>query len=278
MKVLVLGASGFLGAHVYDNLIKDNQFKEIVGTSNSSVIEGLYTINSNDEKKFGEFYRKCTPDFVIWTVMSADNEETLIHKGLKHLLKMIDKQTKLIYVSTDGIFSSGEGCFDEHAAPSYLETHNPLSGYTNAKLDGERMIQKEHQNHIIVRTGPLYGQNLRGNWDSRVSALQSALTDNQPYKRADNLFKTFVHVEDLAHAIIELLSIDYTGLLHVGPKTKESYYTFSLKMAKKLKLDTTLIEPDRIPVKEAIKRGVSLDTSLNTVKCSSLLKTKFREV
>ncbi|WP_339254120.1 sugar nucleotide-binding protein [Sporosarcina sp. FSL W8-0480] len=278
MKVLVLGASGFLGGHVYHNLLKDNRFKEVVGTSKSSEIEELYTIDINDEKMFGEFYRKYNPDFVIWAVMSTDNEETLIHTGLKQLLNMMDTKTKLIYVSTDGIFSSGEGCFDEHAAPSYLETHNPLSGYTNAKLDGEKMIQKEHQNYIVLRTGPLYGLALNGNWDSRVLALQSALTANKPYKRADNLFKTFVHVEDLAHAIIELLSIDYTGFLHVGPKNKESYYTFSLKMAEKLKLNNTFIELDRIPIKEALKRGVSLDTSLNTAKCSSLLKTKFRDV
>ncbi|MDN4608569.1 sugar nucleotide-binding protein [Sporosarcina highlanderae] len=278
MRVLVLGASGFLGGHVHHNLLKDNRFKEIVGTSKSSEIEGLYNIDINNEKKFGEFYRKYNPDFVIWAVMSADNEETLIHTGLKHLLNRMDKQTKLIYVSTDGIFSSGQGCFDEYAALSYLDTHNPLSAYTNAKLDGEKMIQKGHRNYIILRTGPLYGQDLNGNWDFRVLALQSALTANTPYKRADNLFKTFVHVEDLAHAISELLSIDYIGFLHVGPKTKESYYTFSLKMADKLKLDHTLIEPDRIPIKEAIRRGVSLDTSLNTEKCSSLLKTKFREV
>jgi len=278
VKVLVLGASGFLGGYVYHNLLKDNLFKEILGTSQSSSIESLYSIDINDEKKFGEFYRKYNPDFVIWTVMSADNEKTLIHAGLKHLLNMIDIQTKLIYVSTDGIFSSGEGCFNENAEPSYLDTQNPLSNYTNAKLDGEKMIQKEHQNHIVLRTGPLYGQDLQGNWDSRVLTLQSTLTANKTYKRADNLFKTFVHVEDLASAIIELLSIDYTGILHVGPNTKESYYTFTLKMAKKLKLDNTLLEPDRIPIKEAREKGISLDTSLNTVKCSSLLETKFREV
>lgn len=183
--------------------------------------------------------------------MSADNEKTLIYEGFNNLLNMIDKQTKLIYVSTDGIFSSGEGCFNENAKPSYLDTQNPLSNYTNAKLDGEKMIQREHQNHIILRTGPLYGQDLQGNWDSRVLALQSALTANKAFKRVDNLFKTFVYLEDLASAIIELLSIDNTEFLHVGLKTKESYYTFTLKIANKLKLDSTLLEPDQISIKEA---------------------------
>lgn len=278
MKVLVLGASGFLGGYVYHNLLKNNLFKEILGTSHSSNAENLYCININEEKKFEEYYRKYNPEFVIWTLMSVDNEQILIHSGLKNLLNVIEEHTKLIYVSTDGIFSNWEGYINEDTEPAFLDIKNPLSNYTNAKLDGEKLIQKEHKNHIIIRTGPLYGQDLKGKWDSRVSALQSALTANQAYKRADNLIKTFVHVEDLANAIIELLAIDYGGVLHVGPKTKESYYTFNLKMAKKLKLNETFLKPDYIPIKEAREKGISLDTSLDTTKCRSLLATKFREV
>jgi dTDP-4-dehydrorhamnose reductase len=278
LKVLVLGASGFLGGHVYHNLLKNNLLKEILGTSHSSSVENLDSININDGKKFEEFYRKYNPKFVIWTVMSADNEQQLIHTGLRNLLNVIDEQTKLIFVSTDGILSNGNGYFDENSEPAYLDQNNPLSTYTNAKLDGEKIIQKEHKNHIIIRTGPLYGQDLQGNWDSRVSALQTTLRVNKAYKRADNLFKTFVHVEDLANAIIELLTIDYTGVLHVGPKTKESYYTFNLKMAIKLKLDKTLVKPDQIPIEEAKEKGIPLDTSLDTSLCNSLLTTRFREV
>ncbi len=193
-------------------------------------------------------------------------------------MNIIEKDPKLIYVSTDGIFTNGGGYFSEEARPTYLETENPLSNYTNAKLDGEKFIQRKHNNHIIIRTGPLYGQDLQGNWDSRVSALKTTLTAGKKFKRADNLFKTFVHVEDLANAISELLAIDYMGILHVGPKTKESYYTFNLKMATKLNLNKSLIIPDRISIKAAREKGISLDTSLDTAKCNSLLSTKFREV
>lgn len=279
MKVLVLGASGFLGGHVYHRLVKNNLLKdEIIGTSHSLNTEKFHRININDEKKFEEFYRRHNPKFVIWTLMSPDNEHDLIQIGLVNLLKIIDKDTKLIYVSTDGIFTHGEGSFSEEAKPTYLDTKNPLSNYTNAKLDGEKLIREKHKNHIIIRTGPLYGQDLDGNWDTRVSVLKTTLTAGKVYKRADNLFKTFVHVEDLAIAIIELLAIDYNGILHIGPKTKESYYTFNIKMATKLNLNKTLIIPDRISIEEAKEKGISLDTSLNTAKCNSMLSTKFREV
>jgi dTDP-4-dehydrorhamnose reductase len=278
VKGLVLGASGFLGGHVYHKLINNHLIKEIVGTSYLSGDKKLESININNRDEFEEFYKNRNPDFVIWTLMRPDNEQPLIHKGLRKLLDVISEQTLLIYVSTDGIFSDGIGHFNENEEPSYLNKNNPSSTYTNAKLDGEKMIQQEHKNHIIIRTGPLYGQDLKGNWDPRVSNLQKALRANEPYKRADNIFKTFVHVEDLANAIIELLTIDYRGNLHVGPKMKESYYSFNSKIATKLELNNTLVISDQVSIEEIRERGVLLDTSLDTTKCNSLLITRFREV
>jgi dTDP-4-dehydrorhamnose reductase len=278
VKVLVLGASGFLGRHVYEKLLGNNLFKETIGTSYLSSSGKLESINIIDCHSFQEFYKKQNPDTVIWAAMSISNEQQLIHAGLRNLLRVIDEQTKLIYVSTDGFFSNGKGNFDEEDEPTYLDQKNPLSIYTNAKLDGEEMIRKEHKNHIIIRTGPLYGKDFQGNWDSRVSALQTKLKANETYERADNLFKTFVHVEDLANAIIELSTTSFTGVLHVGPKTNESYYTFNLKIATLLNMNKSLVQPTQIPIEEAREKGIPLDTSFNTLKCSSLLTTVFREL
>jgi dTDP-4-dehydrorhamnose reductase len=278
VKVLVLGASGFLGRHVYKKLLGNNLFTETVGTSYLSSTEELDSINVIDFHSFQEFYEKHNPDAVIWALMSISNEQQLIHSGLGNLLQLIDEQTKLIYVSTDGFFPNGKGNFDEDDEPTYLDQKNPLSTYTNAKLDGENMIRKEHKNHIILRTGPLYGKDFQGKWDSRVSALLTKLKANEAYERADNIFKTFVHVEDLANAIIELLTTNLTGVLHVGPKTNESYYTFNLKMATLLNLENTLVQPNHIPAIEAREKRIPLDTSLNTSKCRSLLTTVFREL
>lgn len=278
MKVLVLGASGFLGRHVYEKLLGNSLFKETIGTSYLSSTEKLESINAIDLHSFQEVYKKHNPDAVIWALMSTNNEQQLIHTGLGNLLQLIDEKTKLVYVSTDGIFPNGKGDFDEEDKPAYLDQNNPLSIYTNAKLDGEEMIRKEHENHIILRTGPLYGTDSEGKWDSRVSALQTKLKANEAYERADNIFKTFVHVEDLANAIIELLTKNFTGLLHVGPKTKESYYSFNFKIAAVLNMDNTLVQPTQMPIIEAREKGIPLDTSLNTSKCRSLLSTVFREL
>jgi dTDP-4-dehydrorhamnose reductase len=140
VKVLVLGASGFLGRHVYEKLLGNNLFTETVGTSYLSRTEKLESINVIDFHSFQEFYKKYNPDAVIWTLMSSSNEQQLIYKGLGNLLQIIDEQTKLIYVSTDGIFENGKGNFDEDDEPTYLDPKNPLSTYTNAKLDGEEMM------------------------------------------------------------------------------------------------------------------------------------------
>ena len=165
----------------------------------------------------------------------------------------------------------------EEDHPSYINTSNPLSVYANAKIDGEILVSN-HPNHVIIRTGPLYGKDANGKWDKRIRVLIEQLSSGKPIERATNLFKTFVHVNDLSRAIVEMIEKDYIGIIHVGPLTKESYYTFSCKIAQSLGFKRDLILQAILEPKEAKRKGIPLDTSLNTQKCFSQLSTKFRGV
>ncbi|WP_373897196.1 hypothetical protein ACER0A_000165 [Haloimpatiens sp. FM7315] len=114
----------------------------------------------------------------------------------------------------------------------------------------------------IVRTGPLYGQDVHGNWDKRIDNLINSLSQNQIICRSSNLYKTFVHVDDLTDLIFEMIEKNYRGIIHGGPENKESYYTFNKKIARKLNLDEGLINEDIID-KEYVKiNGIPLDTSI----------------
>jgi len=56
---------------------------------------------------------------------------------------------RLIHISTDYVFS-GEGPFDEQAAPK------PLNAYGRSKLAGEEAVREAHSSATIVRTAWLY--------------------------------------------------------------------------------------------------------------------------
>jgi dTDP-4-dehydrorhamnose reductase len=200
----------------------------------------------------------------------------LIHIGLPNVLRSIYKDTRFIFISTDA-FAGGQGGYSEDTPMRYYSIKNPLAGYANAKIDGEEMV-REHKNHVIIRTGPLYGQDVHGSWDKRTAVLVNSLSQNVKVSRSANLYKTFVCVDDLRDLLLEIIESGYNGIIHAGPSQKESYYSYNVKMAEKLGLDENLIIRDIISPERAAEEVIPLDTSMDTSKCRAVFRTNFRDV
>ncbi len=274
MKVLVLGASGFLGSKLYQQY--KNLGYEVFGTYRSAKNQDdlllLDMYNKNEVAKILDYLK---PNVVIWSLMSKTEENVLTDNGLTHIIKLLPSTTTFVYISSDSVFMEGKGNYREDDLTTNVTGNNPLANYVNGKITGEKML-KDFSNHIIIRTGPIYGKDADGNWDHRTELLIKKLKVKETISRMVNLFKTFVHVDDLANGIIELVENNYRGIIHLGPDQKESYYSFSKKMAMKLGLDERYIVEDYLSDSEASAGNIPLDTSLNTDKAKSILKMNFR--
>jgi len=212
---------------------------------------------------------KFKPDIILWSLISRESEKYLIEMGLNNILKYLSHKQKLIFMSTNAVFN-GKGNYSEEDNPKYKNSNESLALYSNAKIDGEKIV-KYHDNYIIIRPGAIYGQDINGKWDKRISDLINKLEEKQEVVRTENLYNTFVKVDELAEAIIELIKCDYKGIIHLGPEKKESYYNYYRKMAAHLNLDVNLIKSDFIDEDYADKNNRSLDLSINTSKCRKLL-------
>ncbi|AWX57750.1 dTDP-4-dehydrorhamnose reductase [Brevibacillus brevis] len=275
-RVLLLGASGYLGSQIYQELLRDNAIN-LMGTCYSAqAIHQLLRVDVTDTPSFSTILQEFSPHVVIWALMSATDERELIEKGLDGLLSQLPEKSKLIFISTDGIFGRGTGSYREEDPPEPLDERNPLAAYSNAKIRGEARIRERHPNHVIVRVGPIYGRNVVGQWDKRVASMCADLKAGREVSRSGNLYKTFVHVEDVGKAIHELLHGSYLGTLHLGPAQKESYYSFYKKMALALGLNADGVKETLLTEADALGRGIPLDTSLRTKKAHERLQTRFR--
>lgn len=277
-RVLLLGGSGYLGAQIDYHLQNDPTCTSFSTCFTKTTKSHHIPLDVTNEDQLSHILLETSPDVVIWALMNGQNESSLIQRGLYNLLNHLQPSARLIYISTDGVFSQGTGNFSEDDETKPLAEVNPLSGYTNAKLLGETMVQHNQSNNLILRNGPIYGQNVLGQWDNRITSLSNELSEGKTLFRANNLFRTFVHVDDLAVAICELVHKEFTGKLHLGPLTKESYYSFNQKIASTLGMDTEKIMASIISPEEAQARSLPLDTSLITSKANKLLSTLFRSV
>lgn len=276
-RLLLLGASGYLGTQLWTAFSQDPKW-EIRGTCFKSAKKPEWlSLDVTEEEKLSSLLQQFSPDEIIWALMSGEEEQRLIDRGLGALLSGITARTRLTFLSTDGIFAQGTGAFTEEETGMLLEKNNPLSAYANAKLRAEERIRELHKNHIIVRFGPIYGKNSNGLWDKRMSAMMQQLGEGKEMVRTSNLYKSFIHVEDLAAALHELVDSEYTGTIHLGPSEKESYYSFHWKMAGMLGLNQELIKDNQLAPDEAHKLGIPLDTSLDTTKARRMLTRSFRQ-
>src|SRR5699024_7951089 len=226
MKVCVFGASGYVGSLVYKKL-EEQPDLDVVGTylTESEKMNGLYKLDVNDPESFSMFYKKEKPDVVIWSVMSGPNEHELINQGLVHLLTHITPSTKLVYMSSDFVFSDGNGPYEEEDPITALPADHIYHNYTNAKVKAQRLIANELSNYVILRAGPIYGENKAGKLDAYSERLTHHLQAGKDVSYRDDLVRTFVHVEDLAGTIVKMTLNDITGIYHVGQEEPKSFYT-----------------------------------------------------
>jgi dTDP-4-dehydrorhamnose reductase len=245
MKLLVLGATGFLGSKLLGLSTKHNNLA-VYGTSRQPNNKlNILQVDVTNNKSIEETVKFVNPDIVIWTLMDSQKETDLTDKGLVNLLSVINKETKLIYMSTDAVF-----------------------------VKAENLIRSRHSNHVIIRTGPIYGIDSNQNIEKRTLRIIKQIEKKHEIEVPSNLYRTFVDVEDLANAIFELSMIDYAGTIHCGPPQIESYYSFYKKRLEQLGQYIGLIRPYTIFKEE--DPYISLDTSLNTSFARQLLKTHFR--
>lgn len=276
MRILILGATGFLGSTLFQ-LASENKNLTVFGSSrfqhkNSNIMQ----VDVTNQQSIRSAIRKINPDVVIWSLMSFEEETRLIKFGLENLLSEIDSETKLIFLSTDAVFVEGKGGYNESDLIGILPKGTALAEYVNGKYAGENLIRHKHPNHVILRTGPLYGNTGDQGIEKRTIQIIEKIKENQSFDAWTNVYKTFVNVNDLSSAIIELTNIKFTGILHAGPIHKESYYTFYKKRLEQLGWNNSLLRPTIRSQEDA--PYLSLDTSLNTQKAHQLLKTSFHTV
>ncbi len=236
-KVLVIGATGFLGKKCYTLLKKEFN---VAGTFFNNPMPGLkrLDIRSNDEVEKILFY--TNPDIVIHTASMIDIEKCEKEKkdaweinvlATKNIVQSCKKNgSKLVYISSDYIFNGNDGPYYEDSEP------DPLNYYGMTKLEAERIIEEELFNYAIIRPAVLDGFNSFEDL-SFFNTIYSKLRDNRKIELDDNLIKYPVLVDNIVMLIKDVIINDITGVFHIGSKVSSTRFGWAQKIAKYFKID-----------------------------------------
>jgi dTDP-4-dehydrorhamnose reductase len=233
MKILIIGARGQLGTDLCHILHKD----DLIPLGHSD-------IDITDIQSVKAAFESYSPDIVINTAayVKVDDCEAkgatafkVNGEGTRNVAEAAERKgVKLVYISTDYIF---DGKRDKPYTESDIP--NPLNIYGKSKLAGESYVREINKRYLIVRGSALFGVSgssaKGGNFVETIIRL--AKEKKSLNVVSDQVFSP-TYTKDLANKIVQIISGNVNGILHVTNSGSCSWYEFASEIIKQSGLKT----------------------------------------
>lgn len=280
-RLLITGGSGFLGGHL---VIRAKKNFEAFATFHSNPVDhpgvnweewDLLNIGIIEKRIFS-----IRPKYIIHTAAMAKADECEKRKSdaekvnvdateaIAKAGKMLG--SRMIFLSTDLIFSGNEAPYDEKDTPG------PLSFYGWTKWEAEKRIVQNSNDYVIIRPGIMFGPPA-----VQGTSFSEWMRINWKKERKTPLFidqyRTPIYAGTLSEAILELAGINYSGHLNLAGLQRLSRYEFGMMLAEQLKIDINLIKPVKMADVPSITER-PIDVSLKMERALSVLKMRFPEI
>ena len=135
MKVLLIGASGFLGRTVSYKLKQSGA--EVLGTYHSNAKDDFVRLDILDVKSLIALYRAFQPDVVVWTLMNLELEEEIAEAVMPVFCETIG-MTRFVFLSTSVAYEKN---MSEDVVPMLRSGDMYHPKYFNGKIKSEWIIQ-----------------------------------------------------------------------------------------------------------------------------------------
>lgn len=245
--VLVIGGSGFLGAHVLDHLVRRNTGRRIVSASRHPIAGPLppgvrVSIETEpiDAVRHGshvlEVLDRLAPGWIVLTTALSRAADCEAQPDLADRMNRdfpavvagwcAKHGARLVHVSTDLVFGRApapEGGFTEDATPE------PLGAYGRSKLEGEAAVLEACPGAAVVRLPLLFGDSLRRGLGAS-DALLAAVDRGESPPLFEDEWRTPLSVEDAGAGLVELLASNLGGVIHLGGPERMTRYGLGLEV------------------------------------------------
>jgi len=238
-KILITGGSGQLGSCLYNSFHGSyNTIKTSLKSSDNS-----YQLDVTNSKQVESILIQEKPDIIIncASCNGVDKCESdkmkarnVIVDGLANIIKFSSRDSFIIHISSDYVFSGSKRSYSELDMPS------PVNYYGKLKLESENMLIGSNKRYAIVRPNVLFSSAI----DNKSNFL-GWVVRNLKYQKNINVVDDQVSnptpVELLRDTIESIMLLNSEGMFNIGTADSISRYDFALKIAEKFGYDSKLI-------------------------------------
>lgn len=246
-KVLIVGASGFLGRALCDVPIQG--LDRVPAARNPRPPypgSECFRVDVTDAESVVRAVSQVRPDWVINAAAEAgvdrcERYPELARRvnvcGTRNLIRACeDASAGLVTVSTNYVF-------DGQAGP-YAETDftNPVNVYGRTKLDAEAIVLASPCHGLVVRTAVLYGYRAGCRPNFVTWALESLLR-GETIRVVTDEWANPTCVDELAVFLLGLCRREYRGVIHFAGSEFMSRFEMVRRICRCFDLDASLVVP-----------------------------------
>jgi nucleoside-diphosphate-sugar epimerase len=252
-RILVLGASGFIGRHVIQALAADGSLEPVAAWHRSPLptLPGIRQVQLDGCDQAALAAALATVDGVVNCV--AGSPDTIARNGralVAAAAALTRQQPRIVQLSSMAVYGSRSGTVTEET---------PLLGdvgaYSAAKVEVERAAAALPDT-VILRPGCVYGPD-SSQWSVRIASLLLTHRIGDLGAGGDG-FSNLVHVDDVVAAVLASLRVAGAGgrayNLAAQPRVRWNEYFTAYAMAlgavplrrisrRRLKVETRLLAP-----------------------------------
>jgi dTDP-4-dehydrorhamnose reductase len=250
VRVLLTGASGFLGRYILPGL---DGHKVLPLHHSEPGPEGFVRADLTRPDHVAALFEKFSPDAVIHlaamskpdqcekSVEAAEKVNVLATASLARVCAY--RKARLIFFSTDMVFDG--------TRPPYRESDpvSPLGVYAQGKVRAEKSVRELCPDSVILRQSLSYGWN-RPREPFFADWIYATLAAGKPARLFSDQVRTMFYAGDAGFVLSRLLErwekVE-KGVYHLAGPERLSRYEFGRKMCRVFGFDEGLISPEPMP-------------------------------
>jgi dTDP-4-dehydrorhamnose reductase len=258
--LLVLGASGTLGGPLTRQAAA--QGWAVVGTYRmhpDRIRAGMpVRLDLRDQTALRDLVDLIRPAAIVHaavTERSGAGFEDAIRLGARHVAQVAaERSIRLIALSTDLVFDGSESLYTEDSVPRPAAVNRAYGG---AKLDAERDTLALCPGALVVRTSLIYDFDRE---NAQVAWMMRAIERGETIRLYTDQTRCPIWAFNLADALLELVDMDVSGVLHVVGPELVSRHDLGLAVLETLGIDPARhVVPAAAPDTQVKRLHLSVD-------------------
>lgn len=264
MRILLTGASGFLGRAVWEHFSRNGL--DTTGVSFSQKKTGTTPCDLRDPHAVGLLLEQQNPDVVIHSAAYRDPDFCEQYPGecrrlnvgaTDALCRSLPPGRLLIFISTDYVFDGRNPLYAEDAPRS------PVNVYGESKREAEDIVRSRRE-HLVLRVPVLIGAGPDFERSGFLSRLIRAAYAKEPVVFDHTIIRRPTGIRQVADVLAFCLDRNVRGVLHYSGEEKGTPFEWAVRAAHALKVSSDHLRAstdlDQRPAVRPRDAGLCTDT------------------